>query len=269
MSFPFRIILYAVAGYAVICAVVFLMQRRLLYHPDPTVPSEAFLKQAGLTAWPGPGQAFRGYLARTEGRVANGFVMVFHGNAGTAADRGYYGRMLGGMGVRVILAEYPGYGGRTGGLTERNLVKDAHDSILEAVRLYGSPVVLVGESMGCGVAAGAAADPELPADGIVLITPWDSLPSLGQEMYRFLPVRLLALDRYDNIRNLASFRGRAAVAIAEKDEIIPAGHGMRLFSSLKCGKRLWVWREAGHNSWPDAVGSDWWREVMDFIRNGE
>ncbi len=269
MSLPVRIIVYAAAGYAVICAAVFFLQRRLLYHPDAAVPSGAFLDQTGLTPWPDPGEPFRGYLARTDSPVADGFVMVFHGNAGTAADRGYYGRMLGSMGFRVILAEYPGTGGRTGKLTERNLVKDAHDSILEAVRLYGKPVVLVGESLGCGVAAGAAANPRIPVDGVILITPWDSLPSLGQEMYRFLPVRLLALDRYDNIRNLESFRGRAAVAIAEKDEVIHASHGMRLFESLDCQKRLWMWPEAGHNSWPDAVGAEWWREVMEFIRDGE
>jgi hypothetical protein len=38
-----------------------------------------------------------------------------------------------------------------------------------------------GESMGCGIAAGAASDPSVQAEGIVLIT-----PSLGQKLYAAL-----------------------------------------------------------------------------------
>jgi pimeloyl-ACP methyl ester carboxylesterase len=266
MSFPVRIILYAVAGVVVLCAILFLMQRRLLYHPDTTTPSGPFLDQAGLTAWPGPGLEFRGYLVRAAVKPAEGFVMVFHGNAGAAADRGYYGRMLGELGYRVVLAEYPGYGGRSGDPSERLLVEDARAVIHAAYRVYGRPVILVGESLGCGVAAAAAADPAVPVDGIVLITPWDSLPGLAQSVYPLMPVRWLALDRYDSVRNLADFNGRIAVAVSEWDEVIPMKHGIRLFSSLKSEKRLWIWREAGHNSWPDSIGVDWWREAMDFIR---
>jgi len=45
-----------------------------------------------------------------------GTVTVFHGNAGPAAGREFYLQALAPLNYRVILAEYPGYGGRTGTL---------------------------------------------------------------------------------------------------------------------------------------------------------
>ena len=43
-----------------------------------------------------------------------GTAIVFHGNAGHAGHRAYYARALTPLGLRVILAEYPGYGPRAG-----------------------------------------------------------------------------------------------------------------------------------------------------------
>ncbi len=51
--------------------------------------------------------------------------MVFHGNAGSAYDRMYYVKALEPLGYRVLLAEYPKYGARTGSLGEKSLVADA------------------------------------------------------------------------------------------------------------------------------------------------
>jgi pimeloyl-ACP methyl ester carboxylesterase len=115
------------------------------------------------------------------------------------------------------------------------------------------------------VAAAAAADPELDVRGAVMLTPWDSLPSLAQRLYWYLPARWLARDQYDNVRNLRVFPGPVAVLMADRDEVIPNPHTERLYESLPEPKRLWVFRNAGHNSWPTAPSEVWWAEVMGFL----
>ena len=81
------------------------MQDRLLYFPTRVSVSQA--AGGALQAWP-DAQTFRGLLAPVAG-VPRGSVIVFHGNAGQAGDRGYYVQALAPLGLRVILAEYPGY----------------------------------------------------------------------------------------------------------------------------------------------------------------
>ena len=52
-------------------------------------------------------------------------MIVFHGNAGHAGHRRFYADALKRLGLRVILAEYPGYGPRSGNPNEASLVDDA------------------------------------------------------------------------------------------------------------------------------------------------
>ena len=146
-----------------------------------------------------------------------------------------------------------------------NIATDALQAARLAAEEFGGPLYVWGESLGCGVASAVAADPALPVRGAVMLTPWDSLPDLAQRLYWYLPARWLVRDRYDNGRNLRDFRGPVAVVMAGQDEVIPRAHTMRLYESLPGGKRLWVFDDAGHNTWPMAPTSHWWAEVMAFV----
>ena len=93
------------------------------------------------------------------------------------------------LGLRVIPAEYPGYGPRGGSVGERSLVDDAGQAIALAHGLYGPPVLVVGESLVFGVAAAAAARQRDKAAGLLLITPWNRLERVAGFHYPWLPVR--------------------------------------------------------------------------------
>src|SRR4030042_297504 len=82
----------------------------------------------------------------------------------------------------------PGDGGRRGGLGERPFVADAKETVRRASEAFGGPLFLVGESLGCGVVAAVAADPAIPVEGGVMITPWDSLPAVAQALSGNLPL---------------------------------------------------------------------------------
>lgn len=251
-------------GYEVLCLVVFLTQRKLLYLPTGHKLSERGAKAESLRYWPSY-ENFQGFIDQEETADAMGTVVIFHGNAGAAYQRGFYARALSKHGLRVILAEYPGYGGRGGAPSEEVLVKDALETIRLVYQTYGEPLYMWGESLGSGVVASAVRETDVPIKGLVLFTPWDTLSRLVGTHYWYLPARWLVLDQYDNIENLDGFEGNVAVILAGDDEVVPVQHGQRLYESIAANKKLWVFEGARHNEMPIEAGLPWWGEVIAFI----
>lgn len=247
----------ALAGLAAIA----MLQDHFLYFPERAPLDD--MVSSGLSAWPGPDD-FRGLVAEPTGPV-RATAMVFHGNAGHAGHRDYYARALAPLGIRVILAEYPGYGPRTGTLGEHSFVADAERSIALARRQFDGPLLLIGESLGAGVAAAAAVRQRDSVAGVLLITPWDKLAHLAAHHYPWLPGSWILRDRYDSAANLAGFGRPVMVAVAERDTIVPARFGAALHASLGEPRRLAVIGGAGHNDWSAHVDAGWWRDALDFL----
>lgn len=260
-----KLLLYLVIGYTTLLIFVYIMQQRLLYFPANRIPSKKQIQTLGLEPWPEGGLDCHGFISIEHMSRSKGTVIVFHGNAGAAWHRDHYVKDLEPLGYRVVLAEYPGYGGRSGRLREKEFLMDAERSVRLVYEKYGKPIFLCGESLGCAVATGVAASSQVHIEGLVLITPWDSLPNLAERIYWYLPARWLVRDKYNNIRNMEGFQDRVAVAIAEYDEIVPKRHGIKFFEALSCEKKLWILTGAGHNTWPEIIDVSWWREVMDFV----
>ena len=258
-------------GYLFLMGFMTLNQDQLLYLPDPTPPSAANLRPRlgpALAPWPlASGPAFRGYVRAEAGATQGwrGTLVLFHGNAGSARDRTYYLNALEPLGVRVILAEYPGYGGRDGSPSQASLVADGTETVRLARTAYGEPLWVWGESLGAAVAAQVAVAVEPLAAGLVLITPWDNLPDLAQALYWYLPARWLVRDRYDTRAALQTFQGPKGVLIAGRDQIVPPAHSQGLYEALPEPKQRWLFPEAGHNDWPSYPAASWWGEAVAWL----
>lgn len=259
-----RVLIYALIIYIGLALVLFLFQRNLLYYPSDLKPAKEYLAEGGLRFWPSS-ENYRGLTSAKELDDAKGTVIVFHGNAGTAYHRSFYINALSQYGLRIILAEYPGYGGRVGKPRESTLVGDAIETLRLAYQTYGEPLYLWGESLGSGVATGVVHQTDVPLKGLVLFLPWDSLPNLAQTHYWYLPARWLVLDQYNSVENLQRFEGNVAVILAGMDEVIPVKHGRNLYASIDTNKKLWLFEGASHNSVPVTAELVWWKEVSDFI----
>ena len=252
------------AGLAVFAAPA-LMQERLLYYPMRVGIEQA--ASGALRPWPDAAD-FRGLLAPAPA-AARGTAIVFHGNAGHAGQRGYLALALQGAGLRAVLAEYPGYGPRDGKLNEASLVADAEQSIALAYRQFGAPLLVVGESLGAGVAAAAAARQPGQVAGLMLITPWDRLEHAAAHHYPRLPAHWLLRDRYDSVAHLAGFGRPIVVAVAEQDDIVPPQFGNALYRALPEPK-LWLpLPGAGHNDWPARIDAAWWQQAVNFMLTEE
>jgi uncharacterized protein len=246
------------------------LQRNMLYYPATYLPSQASLAAHNVQFWPagtGP-EGYRGFVSAAQAGRVKGTIIVFHGNAGAASDRVYYVEELTRLGYRVLLAEYPGYGGRKGKPAEETFVNDARETVRLVFEQYKAPIFLLGESLGCGVAAAVARNSAVMIEGIILITPWDTLLSVAKEHFPWLPVRLFLKDKYDSISNLKEFQGRIVIVGAERDDIVPIQHAQTLFKSLPGTPgfhKMYTIKGVGHNDWLDVTGPAWWKEITDFM----
>lgn len=258
--------MFFLLAYLTILLAVFLLQRQLMYFPERfnAAQQQKLLTLLKLQAWPSAADA-RGFIRPLPVAESKGTVLVFHGNAGAALHRTYYIDALQALGYRVILAEYPGYGTRPGSPSESALIEDAVESAKMAWQQFGEPLFLCGESLGSGVVAGVVASGVVPVKGILLITPFDSMAAVAQHHYWYFMAGWLVRDRYDNLAKLAAFSGNSTVLLAEQDMVVPNRNTEALFDALPAAKRLWRFKEAGHNSLPIEPWQAWWSEVMRFL----
>ena len=265
-----KLLLIPIAMYLGIVTLMFVTQRSLLYLPAARVASAAELDTLGLSRWPDDGP-YRGYLA--DRPSARATLVVFPGNAGAAIDRYHYVEALDFLNARLLLVEYPGYGGRDGRPSEAVLVADGRETLRRLRSQFpDEPLFVMGESLGAAVAAGAAGSDESgvagpPVDGLLLLTPWDSLSTVAGHHYPFLPVSWLLLDRYPSARRLADVTVAKIVVVAEHDEVVPARYGRALFDALPERREFVIVDGARHNDWPGRVDRRWWQARWDQLED--
>jgi len=240
------------------------VQDHFIYFPDKKRPSDQCLAEAHLAFWKPYEENYHGLIDTRAIENPKGTIIVFHGNAGKATDREFYTGMFRPFGYRVILAEYPGYGGRPGKPGERSFLSAGREVLHLAFNEYGPPIYLVGESLGCGVATWLAGHTSV-VEGMILFTPWDTLSSVAGEKTSSLIAGLVLKDQYDSIANLRTYNKRLAIVGAEHDGIIPVGHARSLYDSYAGQKRMWTLPQAGHNDWPYFLDSIKVKEIVDFL----
>ncbi len=253
-------------SYLLLLLIIFFLQRKMLYFPTrfTQAQQEELLESLDLQPWPSI-ENLHGLMSKKMLIDAKGTVLVFHGNAGAALHRTYYINALQNLGYRVIIAEYPGYGTRSGVPSETVLIKDGIATAKMALHEFKEPFFLCGESLGSGVVSGIVASQEIPVKGLLLVTPFDTMAKVAQHHYWFFLAKWLLIDKFDNISKLHDFQGNIAMLLAEQDDVVPNQHTMALFDSLSQRKKLWRFKNSNHNSLPMESSHLWWQEVMQFI----
>lgn len=262
-----KLLVGGLGAYAGLCLLAFLAQRRLMYFPSRGAEAAALQRAAclGLVPWRNPSGQLLGWR-RSPSYGDRPRVLLLHGNAGDALDRSEYLPVLEAAGYEGVLLEYPGYGPRAGHPSEASLVAEAR-SALRQLRLEAPvPVLLLGESLGSGVAVQlAVADPGFVA-GLLLSVPFARMSEVAAQHYGFLPMGLLLRDRWDSLGAVQAYPGPVAVLVAGRDEVVGATQGRRLAAGCPGPVRLWELPQAGHNEVPLIPGRPPWTEMLAFVR---
>ncbi|HWJ38302.1 MAG TPA: alpha/beta fold hydrolase, partial [Sphingomicrobium sp.] len=180
-----------------------------------------------------------------KGKSSRILILGFGGNAWNGQDVAEYLHELF-PAEDVIVFHYRGYPPSSGAPSAQALIADApivHDAAVELVR--PDQVIAVGFSIGTGVAATLAGKREL--DGLILVTPFDSLRAVAASMYPWLPIGPFFNHEIDALAPLRDAPVRVAVIAAEDDEIIPAERTDALREALPNLVFDRTIKDAGHN----------------------
>ena len=242
------ILLTLAAVYAAIVAVMYVLQRRMMYVPFGGVPNPVaagvpemrpvqLRTEDGLSLlawWAEPRDPLKPVLA------------YFHGNAGDLGLRGHKLRPFLDAGFGTLLLAYRGFSGNAGSPTEEGLYRDGR-AALAFIADAGVPphrIVLYGESLGSGVAVQIGSEQRVGA--VVLEAPFSSITDVAAAHYSFLPVRWLLKDRYESAAKIGKIGAPVLIFAGGRDTIVPPRFARRLFEAATEPKELHFVPEATH-----------------------
>ena len=146
----------------------------------------------------------------------------------------------------IIVFHYLGYRPSTGSPSAEALMDDAPRVYDFAVsRVKAGRTIAVGLSIGSGIAANLAS--ERPVDGLILVTPFDSLKTVASDQYPYLPVGLLFRHDIDAAAALKRSKVPTAIIAGADDTLITPRRTDALRASV--GNLVFdrTIRGAGHN----------------------
>ena len=263
-----NILLTIAIAYAVILLLVFVFQSHLVYFPQVerkllVTPSAASLDYEDVQLRTADDVRLHGWWVPA--RDARGAVLILHGNAGNISHRIDYLKMFHRLRYSTLLIDYRGYGKSDGGPSEEGTYHDAEAAwshLIEARKLAPRDIVILGESLGGGVATWLAA--KHPPRALVLASTFTSVPDLGAKVYPWLPVRLLARITYGNLERLPKIGAPVFIAHSRDDDIIPYAHAETLFAAAREPKQL-LTMSGGHNDGFLFVRDEWVAALAAFL----
>jgi pimeloyl-ACP methyl ester carboxylesterase len=172
-------------------------------------------------------------------------ILGFAGNAWNSQDAAEYLHDLYPHND-VVAFHYRGYAPSTGLPSAEALLADAPLVYDFAVKRFKPKrVVAVGMSIGSGVAAHLAVD--RPLDGVILVTPFDSLKAVAQGMYPWLPIGPFFQHEIDAASAIERSKVPVALVAGERDELIPPARTAALRQRVPKLAFDTTIRGAGHN----------------------
>jgi len=248
---------------------LYFFQEKMLFHPTPPVssvprPARGEVEDVRLVA--PDGVQLSGWFVRSSvdhGIEGAPLLIYFGGNAEEVswlvgiADR-FAGHSL-------LLLNYRGYGGSGGRPGESALFADAllgYDYARQRRDVDASRILVMGRSLGSGVAVHLAAQRQLA--GVILVSPYDSVRALAQSIYPWLPVGLMLKHPFDSLSRAGGVAAPLLCVVAGNDGVIPPAHSRRLFDAWGGRDKRWIEvRDAGHDNVSDELR--YWEEIASFL----
>jgi len=260
-----------IGSYVALLLLLRLSEPRLLYFPGPRGPLQPPPPELGLPVERVELRAEDGvrlvsWIVRADDPAAP-WLLICHGNGGNISEAGrpYHYAGLRAAGLHLFAFDYRGYGESEGVPSEAGLYRDAEAAyrfLRDSLAVPPDRIVLFGHSLGSAVAVELAG--RAPAAGLILDGALTSVPDRAQEIYPYLPVRWLAASRYASVDKIGRLHLPKLFLHAEADEVIPIGHGRRLFAAAPEPKRF-VTLAGGHGDAFEADSATYYGEIRRFV----
>ena len=228
---------------------LYFRQERLLFEPDKLPLDEPICNDDDTREFfvEVPGSRLSvAHMVRPQSR---GVFFFLHGNSGNLKKWFVELDAFRQANFDVVMFDYRGFGKSSGQIeSEEQLRADVRAVWEHFAPMYeGRRVVISGQSLGTGLAAGLAA--ELSSAGhapdlTLLVSPYSSMKVLAAELYPWVPQQVLRYPLH-TLGHAAKLLGPVMLIHGEKDELIPIRHSETLCGAMRSAQLLRV-TGAGH-----------------------
>lgn len=186
-----RVLLIAGAVYLVLCALLWAVQDKMIFHPQP--PGRVSHPGAKAVTIDRGDATLHGWVV---GGEKDGPLLVYYG--GNAEEVSEHIPGWANLPWPTVLFNYRGFGHSTGKPSEQAFVADAVAIVQWAQeRLPNRPLVLFGLSLGSGVAVQAAA--QVQPNALILVSPYRSVAHIARSRFPIFPIRWLLRHPFDAV----------------------------------------------------------------------
>ena len=235
--FLLKLFLTLILIYSTLLVVIFLAQRKLLYHPTENSTLEENLlshkvekikipssDNINLISW---------YFLKNKSFKT---LVFFHGNAGRLENRIYKLNHLSDLNLNYLIFAYRGFNGNNGKPTEEGIYKDSKAVInwLNSKGIKKKDIILYGEALGGAVAIEIAQKESFA--GIILESTFTSMIDMGQKYYPIFPVSFLLKDKYETKNKIKNLNSPTLVMHGKKDKVVPFYMGEKIYDLLNTPK---------------------------------
>lgn len=255
-----KIFLYASLIYLGLCAYIYIIQNSLIFFPTKTDYSQHLNKNAEEVVYNVNGVKLHGWLVNK--KYAGKKLIFYYG--GNAEDVYHNIADFSNLKAAVLLINYRGYGYSEGEPSEKAFFSDALAIVQKGkTTLEPEKIILFGRSIGTGTATFVTSQVE--NDGLLLITPFDSMANVAGEYYPFLPISLLLKHKFNSIQFAPKIKSPTLIIYGSKDRVIPNERTENLFNFFKTKLKIVRIDNADHND--ITAYSKYWNEVSKFVEN--
>jgi uncharacterized protein len=247
--FSASVLLAIGAVYAGAIGWLWFRQERLLFEPDVLPADEPICSNADAREFFVEVPGARLSVAHMALPNPRGVFFFLHGNSGNLKKWFVELDAFRQANFDVVMFDYRGFGKSSGHIeSEQQLHADVKAVWQHFEPMYrGRRVVISGQSLGTGLAAGLAA--QLCTDGhapdlTLLVSPYSSMQALATELYPWVPTQVLRYPLH-TLEHAAKLLGPVMLIHGEKDELIPIHHSETLCKSMRSAQLLRV-TGAGH-----------------------
>jgi uncharacterized protein len=256
-----HIILYIIAGIAVLSVVIYFVQEKFIFKPEK-------LRQDFIYKYDAPfrelffdveeGVSINGLHFHTEN--PSGLILYFHGNSRSIKGWAKYAKDFYRYKYDVVLVDYRGFGKSTGKRNEKDMLKDMQFVYDTLTKTYPqNHLIVYGRSLGSGFAAKLAAD-NTPRY-LILDAPYFSFKKTIERFLPILPVKYILRFHLRTDKWLPKVNCHTYILHGTKDFLIPISNSEKL-QQLNPRKITLIRIQGGkHNNLPT------FPEYHNFIRD--
>jgi fermentation-respiration switch protein FrsA (DUF1100 family) len=195
-----------------------------------------------------------------------GTVLFCHGNAGNISHRLEIIKMLNGLDLNVFIFDYRGYGKSSGSPSEKGTYLDAlaaYEYLKTRDDVDNEKIIVHGKSLGAAITIDLAT--RVKPRAIISESAFTSVADIGQEIYPFLPMKLINTIKYDNLSKIDKLDIPKLMIHSREDEIIPFHHGQKLFEKA-AGPKEFYQMKGSHNEGILVYRDEYLERLDKFLR---